>query len=108
MKRIILGILAFFATLPLSSAMAQGVQMYECVAQKRLAGREEPQASSAQTQLPDGTPRYLDRGDPAYAGVEKGTPLPEWLELFGALRGHGSSFLGFYLAKDFECRKVDG
>ena len=62
----------------------------------------------AHTELPDGEPRDIEIGDPADAGVEKDKPLPEWLELFGALRGHGSSFLGFYLSKDFTCKKTAG
>lgn len=89
-------------------ALAQDVQSYECTAQKRLAGREEAAADSPQTRMPDGQPRYVEKGDPGYTGVEMGKAMPEWIELYGAQNGHASSFLGFYLSKDFKCGKAQG
>lgn len=93
---------------PPSDVHAQDVVTYECVAQNRLAGREEAKPESPQTLMRDGQPRYVEKGDPGYMSVEKGKAIPDWIELYGAQNGHASSFLGFYLAKDFKCGKVDG
>jgi len=96
------------AGLPISDARAQDIQTYECVAQNRLAGREEAKPESPQTLMRDGQPRYVEKGDPGYMSVEKGEAIPDWIELYGAQNGHASSFLGFYKSKDFKCMKVDG
>lgn len=98
----------FVALGPWPVTQASAAQLYECVAQKRLAGREEPSVESAQSRLPDGQLRYLEKGDPGYASFAEAEPLPDWIGLFGAQNGHASSFLGFYRSKDFRCKKIEG
>lgn len=105
------GISAVFLLVAMASwpvTPASAAQLYECVAQKRLAGREEPTPESAQSRLPDGQLRYLQKGDPGYASFDNGVQLPDWIGLFGAQNGHAGSFLGFYRSEDFRCEKVEG
>lgn len=90
-------------------AAIDDAQMYECVAMKKLMGREEGSMSSSKSKWPDGRMREVEKGDPGYAGfVAKDKPIPEWIELYGALNGHGNSFLGFYKSENFKCSKVLG
>ena len=88
-------------------AIAQDkVQMYECIVHKKLLGREEGPMDAPEAKWPEGRLREVEKGDPGYTGIAKGKPIPEWIGLFGALHGYGSSFLSLYLSKDFRCKKT--
>jgi hypothetical protein len=90
------------------AAAQDDVQMHECVAMKKLMGREEGSMSSPQSQWLDGRMREVEKGDPGYAGIAKGKPIPVWIDLYGALNGHGNSLLGFYKSEHLKCTKVQG
>lgn len=90
------------------AAARDEIQMFECIAQNRLVGREQARMDSPPARWPDGRPREMDKGDAGYTGLGKGEPAPEWIDLFATPRGHGNTYLGFYLARDFKCTGVEG
>lgn len=88
-------------------AAQDATQMYECVAQDRVAGQSEPSLTSPPMRISNSEElRVVEEGGRAYASIGQGEPIPEWIALYDAPARDDSSFLGYYLSSDFTCSSV--
>lgn len=80
--------------------------LYACTAVQEDAGREDGKMSAPLLRWSDGRLRRVEQGQVVYHnGLHPKKFKSKWIDLYAVPRGHGNTFLGSYLKRNFTCRK---